>query len=156
MLVGVGSVAAIPTGCSATGDVGRPCFMVKSDGDGGTVPITEGEIDLNRDVVSFGGPECDQFICVRNRFASATGDPSAQAMGTCSDSCVPGSSEACEGLFPEADLSAGPYACRALLLDEESLNTICDADPDLCDRIFGPNRTPYFCAQGENRPDGGS
>lgn len=156
MLVGVGSVAAFPTGCAETGDIGRPCFMVKSDGDGGTAPITEGEIDLNRDVISFGALECDQFICVRQRYAPAGTNPDAPAVGTCSDTCVQGSADACRGLFPEADLTAGEFTCRALMLDEESLNAICDADPVLCERLLGGNDTPYYCAQGETPPDEGT
>lgn len=144
--------------CTQTGDIGRPCLLVKANPDGGTpVDLLESEIDVRRDVISFGALECDDFICVRSRNTPLTGTPQARAQGTCSTDCVPGSATGCAGLHPDAPVARGRFTCRGLLLDEQSIAAICTASSDLCRRYFGgPDRTPYFCAQGHAGPDGGT
>lgn len=134
--------------CSVKGDIGSPCFLVIGNPDGGAepVPILEGTLTAGQDVIPFGSTACENFICVHNRYAPLTGNPSAEAQGTCSAACS--TDTECAGVYPGTDLSRGPYTCRALLLDPETLAALCAANPSLCDQYWGTNRSSNFCAQG--------
>lgn len=151
------ALAAVLAGCPVKGDIGYPCLLVSGNPDGGpgTVPILEGNLTAGQDVISFGAIECENFICVHNRYAPFTGNPSAQAQGTCSAACT--TDTVCAALYPQADPTQGRYTCRALLLDPETLAALCAANPSLCNQIWGTNRSSNFCAQGAaSGPDAGS
>lgn len=140
-------------GCKVTGDIGAECTLVKAvtlpDGGLGTENMREGELPYGRDVISFGSTACEDFVCIRHRFTEPSGNPETIAMGKCSQrGCSPTDPQACEGVSPQADLTGGPFTCRPLLLDEETLAAICSTDPEMCNQLFGGQTSPYFCAQG--------
>ncbi len=147
----VALVALVSSGCSESGDIGFPCVLVRSDGDGGVVPITNGELQPNTDIVSFGSFECEDFTCVRHRYAQIVGEPNAPANGVCSRDCTAGDTRGCVALHPEASNADGPFTCRSLVLDEETLTVLC-AQPDP-PPICGSTAQSNYCAQGATRPD---
>jgi hypothetical protein len=132
---------AVMTGCTVAGDNGIPCDLVKRAPDGGSAEVTESEVTPGKDFVSFGAPECENFVCVRSSAAPKTGDPTARAKGKCSSRCA--SAEArCSSAVGEVKLQ-----CRPLILDDVTLGKICLDDPGKCERFFGGAQTPYFCAE---------
>jgi hypothetical protein len=154
--IGVFAAAFLLPGCSESGDIGAVCRMVKAnpDGGGGAVAILEKEIAPGRDVLSLGVVECENFVCVHDRYAPLSGNPDAELTGRCSDQCTPSESDprsGCKGISPEATFERGPYTCRALALDPETVSIICSTDTDLCNRLF-PGGTAYYCAQGAAPP----
>jgi hypothetical protein len=143
-------------GCPETTDVGTPCQLVRAGADGGpSIPLLEGEIPSDVDVLASGAIECEDFFCVRHRFTVKTSDTNP-AFGKCSRRCT--TDESCGNVKSDISLAEGPFTCRALLLDAVTIQEIC-GNPDnaqLCEDIFGPNRSPYYCAQGRTNPDGGT
>jgi len=137
-------------GCAESGDIGRPCVLVRSDGDGGVTELTNGELQPNTDIVSVGSFECEDFICVRHRYAAIEGDDGDPALGVCSRGCTVGDPRGCTGLAPEASLSDGLFSCRALVLDPETLAELCRGEnpPPICGNIEQSN----YCAQGAIPP----
>jgi hypothetical protein len=142
--------------CSVHTDLGTPCVLVKRDptdtdeSDGiRSIPIKESEVQLGKDFISFGAVECENYVCVRDANTPKGSTPNADAMGICSRACAFGSSTAC----PSVDPTNLPLTCRALLLDEATVGTICANDPTRCERFFGNSRSPYFCAR--TLPDAG-
>ena len=150
------------TGCRQASNLNTPCNLVKRDpADGGVLIITENEITLgaNKDFISFGSVECEDFVCVRDSNFPRDPDPKAPAQGYCSKSCLQGSS--CPSFNPADDeqvqaLSDGGFAnrklsCRPLLLDAEAIGGICAQSPEVA---FCTVKSPYFCARGGNADAG--
>jgi hypothetical protein len=151
--LGLALAVVLLPGCPVTGDIGAQCRFVQQTADGGMVPILESELPNGVDIIAFGAIECEDFVCVRNRFAPSSGG-TGDALGTCSARCLPTNPDDCR-VSSEVDVSQGPYTCRALLLDPESLAALCSTDPAAC-QIIGGNQTAYYCAQGATPPDGGT
>ncbi len=162
----IGVFALLVVGCKTPTDLGAVCRMVKRNPDGGrALPIREGEIKAgaNKDFISFGASDCDNLTCVRDsEFARGDGgrldgglddDDGGTlgpiALGYCSDKCLQGST--CSSADPNDDNDAKKRLnCRALLLDNETLNALCGAGQCLPGNI----KSPYFCARGQI-PDAG-
>lgn len=130
----LGSACVVPT------DLGSTCTLMRP-GDGGLVPISEGEVQARLrvhpfDVITFGAVECEDLVCVREADFPAGVAPEAPAKGHCSRAC---SSDAmCES-------PASAMTCRALLLDEATLHALCTEDAGVsCARVGGA-REPFFC-----------
>ena len=109
--------------------------------------------DIGQDFISFGSIECEDLICVRDaafpraRNEDGTINGGAEAKGYCSKACVEGSN-ACDvkdtsGV--QEDLP-GRMTCRALLLDQETLEALRAADENTYRQTFGENNSPFFCA----------
>ena len=147
------------TGCRVDTDLGVECNLVRKDpadtnpDDGyNFLPILEGEVTEGKDFISFGAVECEDYVCVRDKDFPKGSSPNVQAKGYCSRRCAPTSPQPCPGA--EANLPPGKsMTCRALILDEQTLGTICHDDPTTCTRVFGDTRSPYLCAL--NPPDAG-
>jgi hypothetical protein len=134
--------AVLVAGCPVDTDNGKECVLLKKGpNDGGGVPITESEVTPGKDFVSFGAPECADFVCVRAASAPKTGDPNATAYGRCSSRCA-SQDDKCPSAVSNVRLD-----CRALILDEETLGRLCQQDPTKCERYFGGAQTPWFCAE---------
>jgi hypothetical protein len=144
--------AALATGCTEATEVGKPCQLVKKpsaeEAAAGalTAPVLERDLVAGQDFISFGATDCVDLVCVHDKDAPTSGNPDAVAIGYCSEACIPGedscskvSGDAVEGL--EARMS-----CRALLLDQETLNRLRTEDPALYRSTFGDNTNPFFCA----------
>jgi hypothetical protein len=124
--------------------------MVKSNPDGGPgIAIKESDLPdgVLRDFISFGTAQCEDFVCVRDANIKKTGIATADALGYCSRPCVPKGSFGCaaENSADDSDPNKR-LSCRALLLNEETLGSICTSDPGRCQLIAG-TRSPYFCAR---------
>jgi hypothetical protein len=135
--------------CRAATDLGHQCTMVKGSPDGGAVSIKESELPdgVLRDFISFGTAQCEDFVCVRDANFRKTGVAGADATGYCSRPCVPKGSFGCPAENSDDDKDPNKrLSCRALLLDEETLGSICTTDPGRCQQIAG-TRSPYFCAR---------
>ena len=123
-------------GCAPAADVGQPCVLVKANPDGGSmgVPIRQSDPEIaysaNQDIISFAVTECSTKVCVRDAKFMETGG--GDAHGYCSTACGP---------CPTG------MTCRALVLDEATLERLRAADPERYKRTFGETTTPYFCAR---------
>lgn len=158
------AAAILASACTESGDIGYPCVLVKSDGDGGTVQIYEGELAPNRDILSIGAIECEDFYCVRHRGTEPTqatdenGNPidpnTIPARGVCTRPCVVTNERSCDAVHPTADLTDGPFSCRPLVLDPETLADVCD-DPNP-PPICGATTQSTYCAQGGTPADAGT
>ena len=124
--------------CVSNVEVGAPCHLVRRDASAGVpVAITEGELPLARaDYLSFGAPACAE-VCVRGADTVRSGDNSAPAAGHCSRPCA--------GVGGQADCPGG-FSCRAMLLDEGTMQALCAGDPSKC-RQFGGNPWPLYCVR---------
>ena len=156
-ILGAGSLV----GCKPPpSDVGTgPCFLVKKNPDGGTTPtrVTMGEVTAGKDFISFGSTECDDYVCVRDKDMPRAGDPSTYATGYCSHPCVPANSTGCAASREAAQFDPRSLTCRPMLLDPDTIAALCKVDPAKCEEVFGPNRSPYFCARaGVPGADGGT
>lgn len=161
-----GAAAAV-VGCPVPpSDLGQgPCFLVKRNPDGGTdaVRIKESELTQGKDFISFGSTECENYVCVRDKDAPPSGDPNSDAVGYCTKDCSPASPSSCAispktAQFDPGASNARPLSCRPLILDEITIGNYCNdpANQARCDELFGPNRSPYFCARGGTAGDGGT
>jgi hypothetical protein len=143
-------------GCPPATDLGKECTLVRrnpNDGGPPSIPITEAEIKGGRDFISFGSTACEDSVCVRDSsyVRPANIKDTDPALGYCSTSCTAqGSVTGCTPAVETDRLS-----CRALILDEETLAAICQADPTICKRYFGDTTSPLFCARGGSA-DGGT
>jgi len=131
----------LAAGCPVSTDNGIPCELVKRAPDGGAEKITEAEVTPGKDFVSFGVPECENFLCVRASSAPKSGNPNNVATGRCSSRCASEESN-CPSAVNDLELK-----CRPLILDEVTLGQICLNDPAKCERYFGGAQTPFFCAE---------
>jgi hypothetical protein len=154
------SAALLLGGCEVSSQIGKPCNLVrkatpeeKEQLGQDTVAILEKEIAPNQDFISFGSVQCEDLICVRDAaFPRATNEDgtinqNAPAQGYCSKECVEGSS-ACE-VKDTSDVQKdlpGRMSCRALLLDQDTLEALRSADEAFYRRTFGENNSPFFCA----------
>jgi hypothetical protein len=140
--------------CRISTDLGTLCNMVKRNPDGGqgSVPIREAELpDGGKDFVAFGATECEDLVCVRDSNVPKTGTPGAIATGYCSRACSPGNS--CPAANSADDNNPNrKLTCRPLILDEQTLSTLCSNDPAKCNQYFGGTTSPYFCARGTTPP----
>ncbi|HZI08822.1 MAG TPA: adventurous gliding motility lipoprotein CglC [Myxococcus sp.] len=155
-------------GCAVSSEIGKPCTLVrKATADEEQqfgrkfMPILEHEVAPRQDFISFGSIECEDLVCVRDEdFPRALNDDgsvngNAEARGYCSKACVEDSS-ACEVTDTsgvQEDLP-GRMACRALLLDQDTLEALRASDEDFYRRTFGENNSPYFCAGTPARQQG--
>lgn len=131
-------------GCRPDSPLNVPCTLVKGS-DGGIVPILEADIKegANKDFISFGSTECEDFVCVRDANFKRDPDLTHAAMGYCSRSCLPNSE--CPAHDGADDTNAArKLTCRALLLDADTIAAICVAQPTA---PFCGVRSPYFCAR---------
>jgi hypothetical protein len=146
------AAASLVMGCRPATDLNTPCRLVAGNPDGGAPrQLLEKEVrakqTANKDFISLGTVECEDFICVRDTsFQSDAGDDDP-AFGYCSRACAQGSS--CPSQDSSLDDGPNRLRCRALLLDAETLK-------ELSDKGLNPGnvRDPYFCARGQ--PDGGA
>ena len=136
------SVGALPA-CGKKSDLGTPCALLKRNPDGGfALSVTEADLPgIRADYISLGSPVCNE-ACVRDADAAKTGSPQAVAQAYCSKSC--GSDSDCKE-------GGTGYTCRSLLLDQDTLNAICDRDPVTCRALGGADR-PLYCARGSAAP----
>ncbi|MFN0062279.1 MAG: adventurous gliding motility lipoprotein CglC [Myxococcaceae bacterium] len=163
-------LAVLPlSGCALVTDLGIYCQLVKRNpadtnpADGiDAIAVTQGELpntgadpESRTDFVSFGATGCENLVCVRNAefeesvedgLAIGAGQP---AFGVCSVACVPGNADSCRSGDSSVDNDPRKrLTCRALVLDEDTLGRIRQADPERYERYFGNNTSPYFCARG--------
>jgi hypothetical protein len=132
--------AGLLTACGKKNDLGTPCALLKSNPDGGQAKsVTEADLpSVRADYISLGSPVCNE-ACVRDADATRTGNPTAVALAYCSVNC--GSNNDC----------GSGYSCRSLLLDQDTLNAICDRDAATCRALGGADR-PLYCARGTTGP----
>ena len=149
------ALAAAVGGCKSENSLGGECVLVKKGpGDAGTaVQIKESEITagLQKDFISFGSIECEDFVCTRDPSFALDG---GVAEGYCSKPCA--NNDACK--TGNDDIDKNPkkkLVCRALLLDEATLGQICQNSPADCQTYFGGTSSPFFCARQLNTTDGG-
>jgi hypothetical protein len=160
-LAATAALVAAAAGCTQKNDLDQPCTLVKKDAGDPTgrtaIPILEGEIPNTRtDFISFGSPDCDDLICVRDANFPRNADAGAPALGYCSTPCDPGISGQCNSGDGNFDNNAQlALNCRPLLLDKQTLANICAQDAGACQQYFSNTRTPTFCARGA-APDGGA
>jgi hypothetical protein len=143
-------------GCAVTTELGKPCLLVRkttAEEEAATgrkvIEIPEGDIAADQDFISFGSLECEDLICVRDDSSPRSDDPNSPAVGYCSKECVQGTTTGCEITRTEDDVQQGlreRMTCRALLLDQDTLDAIRVADESFYRRTFGENNTPFFCA----------
>ncbi len=142
------------SGCTNTTELGNDCTMVRrdptdtDDSDGiRSVPMKESEIGAFKDFISFGATDCEDLICVRDRSDPKGADPTANAQGFCTRTCIPGRADTCLTGNEDIDEGPDPFECRQLLLDDDTLATLRTEQPDLYRRFFGTAETTYFCAR---------
>lgn len=141
-------------GCNVTTQLGVPCELVRAatpqereNGGLKFVPIYEKELVRGQDFISFGAVQCDDLICVRDASVAPSDNPEDVALGYCSKECIEGTTTGCEVTDSSVaqDLK-DRMACRALLLDQATLDALRAADPDYYRATFGENTSPFFCA----------
>ncbi|MHB8877110.1 MAG: adventurous gliding motility lipoprotein CglC [Myxococcaceae bacterium] len=99
---------AVQAGCAST-DEGLPCVLLGGQDGGGAAVLLESEVPKGKDVVSYGSPDCEERLCVRDaRYLPEPGAPEAVAMGYCSRPCAP--STGCHSRN-----GANPLTCRQLI-----------------------------------------
>jgi hypothetical protein len=153
------AIIAVAQACADAGDLNSLCELVTKDAGDPTgrtpAPLLLSEIPTTQtDFISFGSPDCDELICVRDyQYVQDGGAP--YAYGYCSAPCTPGAANQCQSY--DSSLDANPQTklnCRPLLLDSQTLAAICSDDAGACQEYFSNTRSPYFCARGQT-PDGG-
>ena len=71
------------------------------------MPLLASEVPHGKDVVSYGAPECEDWMCIRDaQFVPREGAPAA--IGYCTRACAP--ETGCASKDPE-----NPLTCRQLL-----------------------------------------
>ncbi len=97
------------------------------------VPLTESELPVGKDVISFGVGECEDHVCYRDGRSTPPpgGSPDAPATGICTQSCTP------------ATRCNGELVCRELVLDSATVAELCGAG--MCDQLGGAFGS-WFCA----------
>lgn len=147
------AAAVLLSACPSATDLGRECVLIKRDpadtnpDDGiNSIVIRESEVTTGKDFISFGATECDDLVCVRDARMPLSGDPTAAAKGVCSRPCIPSNAASCDTGDRSIDEDdAARFNCRPLLLDEETLAAIREADPAKYQRYFGTTQSPDFC-----------
>ena len=155
------SAAMLLGGCSVSSEIGKECTLVRKaspeeEAEFGQkfMAILEKEVAPKQDFISFGSIECEDLVCVRDAaFPRALNDDgtvnqNAEAKGYCSKECVEGSTSACEVKDTSGVLEGLPerMGCRALLLDQDTLEALRSSDEAFYRRTFGENNSPFFCA----------
>lgn len=156
-VVAAGSLALVLSGCPSSTDLGQPCVLVRKDPNdpSRSIPLKEREIVVGKDFISFGAVECEDLVCVRDARAEK-GPDEAEAQGFCSKPCVQTNQATCNTGNRSVDEGPDAYACRALILDEQTLAAIRTADPERYQQYFGDTQSPYFCAKGDESADAGT
>jgi len=145
-LLALTAAALVAAGCKPATDLNTPCRLVKRNPDGGA-PLTISEsvvranLSADKDFISFGTVECEDFVCVRDTNFQSDAGPDEPAYGYCSRSCAAGN--ACPSFDSSLDDGPDRLRCRALLLDAETLKQLADQGLNP-----GNVRDPYFCARG--------
>lgn len=151
------AICAVPA-CKVTTDLGTPCTLVKKDPGDDTgkrsLPMKESEVTAGKDFISFGAVECEDLVCVRDSsyapLAGTTPLPTDDAKGYCSRPCLRCATTGCPAANPDDDSNPlKRLGCRPLILDEATLNSICQTDAEKCKKYFGDTKSPYFCARGQ-------
>lgn len=145
------TAALLAAGCRPATDLNTPCRLVAGNPDGGAPrQLLERDVrakaTANKDFISLGTVECEDFICVRDTNFQTDAGLDDPAFGYCSRSCPQGSS--CPSQDSSLDDGPNALSCRALLLDAETLAALTKAGLNP-----GNVRDPYFCARSA---DGGS
>ncbi|MFL5343580.1 MAG: adventurous gliding motility lipoprotein CglC [Hyalangium sp.] len=181
------STVLLASGCQVTSDLGVTCFLNKKqlkfeangdptyrkDKDGNVIKdkygrpvqdydvvnILERELTPGQDYISFGVPDCEDQICVRDADSPPNPDydpkttappekQNAPALGYCTTPCVQGSSaSACEVTDSSvASELKSRMDCRSLLLDQATLDKLRADDPATYQSTFGDTSSPFFCA----------
>ncbi|MCI0673883.1 MAG: hypothetical protein L0Y64_25825, partial [Myxococcaceae bacterium] len=52
----------------------------------------------------------------------------------------------------DAEGSPTRLSCRQMLLDEETLTSLCEADPQFCRDNLPPSLSANYCARGDGQP----
>lgn len=154
------TAALLLGGCEVSSEIGKECTLVRkataeeqAQFGRDIMPVLEKEIASQQDFISFGSLECEDLICVRDSdFPRPTRDDGAlngeaEAKGYCSKPCVEGSN-ACEVKDTSGVLPGLPerMTCRAMLLDQATLEALRAANEAQYRRTFGENNSPFFCA----------
>lgn len=136
----VAAALLVASGCRETTELGKPCALVKTGSDGKLQPVLEKEVPPGQDFLSFGALDCADQVCVRDAYSAPNGGPEEQALGYCTLPCVP-EQDTCEVTYGgvPAELS-GRMGCRALVLDQATLDALKRDHPELRDV------SSYFCA----------
>lgn len=134
--------------CNSGPPINTPAVLVKKDPlhEGKTLPLTVADIKSNpqRDVLSFGVAECEDQVAVREAGAALSSEDGAPVIGFCSKACTPGVTDCRSGDVGLDNHPETVMSCRALLIDQQMIDTLCNDDPpklNLC------NTTPYYCAR---------
>lgn len=144
-------------GCQSPTDVGTECVLVRKDPNdpSKSVPLKEKDIVAGKDFISFGAVECEDLVCVRDSSVQK-GPDEAEAKGFCSKPCLATNEATCRTGNSSIDDGPNAFACRALILDEQTLAAIRQANPEQYKQYFGDTQSPYFCASGSaGGADGG-
>lgn len=147
------SAAFLLGGCEVVTELGKPCALVRKATDAelqaGSEPavfIKESELTAGQDFISFGSLDCEEQVCVRDADTPLGTNPNAVALGYCSRPCVE-ESNSCEVTNEEVDDALRErMTCRRMMLDDEALNRLKQADPEAFRRMFGGYETSTFCA----------
>jgi hypothetical protein len=147
-------LAAAVSGCSQESEIGKPCALVKKPSAEEAAqgarfsPVLYRELVPGQDFISFGATGCVDLICVNDK-DHPRGSPDEQdapAFGYCSDACIPGSDSCSDVAGDAVEGLESRISCRALLLDQETLDRLRQEDPDAYRNTFGENVNPFFCA----------
>ncbi|MBU8894912.1 gliding motility protein [Corallococcus sp. H22C18031201] len=140
-------------GCNVTTELGLPCTLVRKPNATDPNPqakfiaMKEKELQPNQDFISFGAVECEDLICVRDASIAPSDNPELEAKGYCSKSCVEGSSKSCDVTSSDVPKDLRDrLTCRAMMLDQATLDALRIADETAYRRIFGENTSTFFCA----------
>ncbi|MFL5322266.1 MAG: adventurous gliding motility lipoprotein CglC [Myxococcaceae bacterium] len=159
-LLGAGIVLAslgLGAGCGPSSGLNKDCILVKKDPNDAskTAQITEADVQSNnnRDIISFGSTDCEDLVCVHEAGSPLTGNPAKELHGFCSKACLEGSTNSCPSDNPEDDKKPDTkFSCRSLLLDEQTLATLRQSDPESYKKFFGDTTSPFFCARDPKAP----
>ncbi|MBF5044932.1 adventurous gliding motility lipoprotein CglD [Aggregicoccus sp. 17bor-14] len=146
------------TACTDSTEIGKKCQLVKKDPNG-VAPfavVLNSELVAGQDFISFGASDCVELICVHDKDSPVVGGPNDPATGYCSEACIPGGAT-CDTVSGEASADLKErMECRALLLDQTTLDRLRQEDPAAYRNTFGENTNPYFCAGAPPVVDAGS
>jgi hypothetical protein len=147
-------------GCKVTSDIGKPCLLVKRGANGSdSAPVTQSDLAAGQDFISFGALDCEDLVCVKDANMETQVAENGQVIGYCSKACVEDTddsaltTDACAVTSEEAQAQVKErMTCRALLLDQQALDTLRANDRATYRAYFGDNTSPYFCAAAKPTP----
>ena len=117
------ALAGAMWGCQVQTDLNSPCVLLRSNPDGGMLPLTEAEVQAsagaNTGVIFIGSTECKSRVCLRDSAFVTGAGLNDVALGYCSQPCAAGS--ACPSYDPALDKSSDRLSCQPLVLDKETL-----------------------------------